>query len=176
MNRLRRSVLKSVGIAALTSISGCILLKPFSPKSPATKSSRITVSHTRCVKNKSRERNSIIVGYDKSNDEVRFQGTMKAASPCSDLCLLTYKGVGREEYSDDSVHISVDWSHKGDCVACPAEIDYAAAVQFDRNPSTIYIYHIEEIDGEWKRIGPIARQKSRRAFHGISELESTEDS
>lgn len=155
MDVTRRSALQLAGVVVTTGIAGCSSIGSAGPTPPTIETRQITADSAQCVTEGTRQHAATVISYEASDHRLTFEGTTKTPSPCADLALTAHTGVGREEFSDDSIHITVDRSPGEGCSDCPAEISYSATTEFDNDPSKIYIYHVEKIGDEWKRVGPI---------------------
>lgn len=157
MNRSRRSILRLSGAALGAGGAGCSAIRAAEPEPPEIESRGIEEERSRCVADGTGPRTAN-VAYEPRAHRLTIDGTTATARPCTDLFLTSHTGVGRKEFDDDSIHLSVDVRSWGDCAPCPAAVEYAATVEFDRDPSAVYVYHVEEVDGEWKRLGPLATE------------------
>ena len=154
MKITRRSVLQLSGVTLAIGLSGCSLRWPFGVRPPTIESQTIGVENAQCVGDEPRQ-HEVTVSYHAPNHRLSLEGALKTTSPCPNLFLTSDTGVGKSEIRDDAILLTIDPATSEDCEPCPAEVEYAATVTFDHDPSKVYIYHTEETDDGWKRVGPI---------------------
>ena len=150
----RRTVLCATGTALTCGLAGCSSVPLLSPDVPRIESKQIEVVSSQCVKEGNRQREASL-SYDYTRHQLSVRGVTVTNSPCAELFINPKKGVGQQEFKNDSYQIIVDIRPVGECKPCPGELAYSATVTFSHAPSTIYVYHTEEVDDRLRPIGPI---------------------
>ena len=153
----RRTILSATGTGLTCGLGGCSSL--FSSNVPSIESKNVEVVGSECVKESERQRNATI-SYDSTQHQLSISGVTVTDSPCAELYINPDKGVGKSELKDDAYQIIVGML-SGECEPCPAEVEYDATVEFSHDPSTIYVYHTEEVDDRLRPVGPVTSKNIR---------------
>ncbi len=150
----RRTLLQVAGTTIASGLAGCSSVLPSDPTPPAIESKHVELVDGRCIGVESGTMTAT-VSYDRAAHELQMEGTFTTASPCPELSIVEETGVGKADYADDSVHLTVDPATEGDCERCPSEITYSGSVAFEHDPSAVHIYHVQKQGDQWKRFGPV---------------------